>query len=197
MNTSRLRLVAGPNGAGKSTFTEEVLKKYVNLGVYVNPDEIAKTVIGEELFRAKEAQQVAIRQREQLLREGQSMTYESVMSHPSHLDFLKQAKEKGYRTYLYFIGVQSPSISEDRVKEREKNGGHGVPKEKIAPRYNRVMNQLSEACSLVDRAYIFDNSITYSLVAEIHNCHLCIHSDNPATQLSWVKKYLFEKLNEK
>jgi predicted ABC-type ATPase len=73
MNTSRLRLVAGPNGAGKSTFTEEVLKKYVNLGVYVNPDEIAKTVIGEELFRAKEAQQVAIRQREQLLREGQSI----------------------------------------------------------------------------------------------------------------------------
>ncbi|EDN68407.1 conserved hypothetical protein [Beggiatoa sp. PS] len=197
MNTSRLRLVAGPNGAGKSTFTEEVLKKYVNLGVYVNPDEIAKTVIGEELFRAKEAQQVAIRQREQLLREGQSMTYESVMSHPSHLDFLKRAKEKGYRTYLYFIGVQSPSISEDRVKEREKNGGHGVPKEKIAPRYNRVMNQLSEACNLVDRAYIFDNSITYSLVAEIHNYHLSIHSDNPATQLSWVKKYLFEKLNEK
>ncbi|RKZ88924.1 MAG: hypothetical protein DRR19_12045 [Candidatus Parabeggiatoa sp. nov. 1] len=67
MNTSRLRLVAGPNGSGKSTFTGNILKKYVNLGVYVNPDEIAKTLAGDELTRAKEAQQAAVQQREQLL----------------------------------------------------------------------------------------------------------------------------------
>jgi predicted ABC-type ATPase len=54
------------------------------------------------------------------------MTYESVMSHSSHLDFLKRAKKIGYKTYLYFIGVESTNISKDRVKEREKNGGHGV-----------------------------------------------------------------------
>jgi predicted ABC-type ATPase len=122
MKTPRLRLVAGPNGAGKSTFTEKLLKQHVNLGVYVNPDEIASTLIGDELSRAKEAQQIAIRQREQLLCEGHSMTYESVMSHHSHLDFLKRVQKAGYRTYLYFIGIESPSISGDRVKEREKNG---------------------------------------------------------------------------
>jgi predicted ABC-type ATPase len=41
--------VAGPNGAGKSTFTEEILTKHVNLGVYINPDEIAKTLIGDKI----------------------------------------------------------------------------------------------------------------------------------------------------
>jgi predicted ABC-type ATPase len=46
MSTSRLRLVAGPNGAGKSTFTEDILREHVNLGVYVNPDEIAKALTG-------------------------------------------------------------------------------------------------------------------------------------------------------
>jgi predicted ABC-type ATPase len=93
MKIPRLRLVAGPNGAGKSTFTEKLLKEHVNLGVYVNPDEIAATLIGDELSRAKEAQQIAIRQREQLLCECQSMTYESVMSHHSHLDFLKRVQK--------------------------------------------------------------------------------------------------------
>jgi predicted ABC-type ATPase len=48
MKTLRLRLVAGPNGAGKSTFTEKLLKKHVNWGVYVNPDEIASTLNGDE-----------------------------------------------------------------------------------------------------------------------------------------------------
>jgi len=67
MNTPGLRLVAGPNGAGKSTFTEEVLKRHVNLGVYINPDEIAKTLTGDELFRAKQAQQIAIQQREHIV----------------------------------------------------------------------------------------------------------------------------------
>jgi predicted ABC-type ATPase len=195
-NTPRLRLVAGPNGAGKSTFTEKLLKKQVNLGIYVNPDEIAKTLTGDEWPRAKEAQQIAIRQRKQLLYESQSMTYESVMSHHSHIDFLKQAKEAGYRTYLYFIGLESPSLSEDRVREREKNGGHGVPPEKIAPRYHRVMNQLVEACLLVDRAYIFDNSYNYSLIAEIHDGECTIREENPAVQFSWFQKYFVEKLSQ-
>jgi len=197
MNIPRIRLVAGPNGAGKSTFTEKLLKNQVNLGIYVNPDEIAKRLTGDEWLRAKEAQQIAIRQREQLLCEGQSMTYESVMSHHSHLDFIKRAKEAGYRTYLYFIGLESPSLSEDRVKEREKSGGHGVPQEKITPRYHRVMNQLVEACLLVDRAYIFDNSYNYSLIAEIHDSECSIREENPAAQFSWFQKYFVEKFKKK
>jgi predicted ABC-type ATPase len=58
MNTPRLRLVAGPNGAGKSTFTEKLLKKHVNMGVYINPDEVAKTLIDDEICRAKAAQKM-------------------------------------------------------------------------------------------------------------------------------------------
>ncbi len=111
MGIPRLRLVAGPNGAGKSTFTEEILKKHVNLGIYINPDQIAKTLKGDELSCAMEAQLIAKQQREKLLHDGQSMTYESVMSHPSHLYFLKQAKKANYKTYLYFIGVESSNIS--------------------------------------------------------------------------------------
>ena len=192
MNISRLRLVAGPNGSGKSTFTEKILKKHVNLGNYVNPDEIAKTLEGNE--PAKAAQQIGIQLREQFLLERKSMTYESVMSHHSHLEFLQRAKSVGYRTYFYFIGVEHPDINQKRVKERERFGGHGVPQEKIAPRYYRTMGQLFQACLLVNRAYIFDNSIdSFYLVAEVHEGKLIIHNENPAAQFTWMKTYLFDK----
>jgi predicted ABC-type ATPase len=198
MNTSRLRLVAGPNGSGKSTFTDNILKRYVNLGVYINPDEIAKTLAGDELSRAKKAQQTAVQKREQLLLEGKTMTYESVMSHDSHLEFLLRAKNLGYRTYLYFIGVENPDINKDRVKNREKLGGHGVPEEKITPRYKRTMSQLFEACLLVNRAYLFDNSLnSYYMVAEVHDGELIIHNESPAAQLSWHKTYVIGKLYAK
>jgi len=198
MNILRLRLVAGPNGSGKSTFTSHILKNYVTLGVYVNPDEIAKTLIGDELARAKEAQQIAVQQREQLLLENKSMTYESVMSHESHLAFLQRAKNIGYRTYLYFIGVEDPKINKERVKNREKLGGHGVPEKKITPRYIRSMAQLFEACLLVNRAYLFDNSLNgYYMVAEIHEGELIVHNESPAAQLSWHKTHLINKFNDK
>lgn len=197
MSVSRLRLIAGPNGAGKSTFTENLLQEHVSLGVYVNPDEIAKTLIGgDELSRAKEAQQLAVQHREKLLLAGQSMTYESVMSHHSHLEFLKRAKALSYRTYLYFIGVEDPNINKKRVKEREKFGGHGVPEEKITPRYKRTMEQLFEACLLVNRAYVFDNSLNdYYMLAEVHEGQLTTH--NLAAQLSWHKTYILDKFNAK
>jgi len=191
-----LRLVAGPNGAGKSTFAETILQKHVSFGVYINPDEIAKTLEGDVLSRAKQAQQLAIQQREQLLLSGQSMTYESVMSHPSHTSFLKRAKAAGYRTYLYFIGVENPNINKDRVKNREKLGGHGVPEEKIVPRYKRTMEQLLEACLLVNRAYVFDNSLNdYYMVAEIHEGKLKVHRETPADQLSWHRTYLIKRFD--
>jgi predicted ABC-type ATPase len=194
MNISRLRLVAGPNGSGKSTFTDKILQQYVSLGIYVNPDEIAKRLQGDDFTRAKEAQQAAIEQREQLLLNGKSMTYESVMSHHSHLKFLQSAKNIGYRTYLYFIGSEDPDINKDRVKNREKLGGHSVPEEKIVPRYKRTMNQLFDACLLVNRAYIFDNSLNgFYMLAEVHDGKLTLHNDNPAAQFSWYQIYLIDK----
>jgi len=191
---ARLRLIAGPNGAGKSTFTAEILSKHVGLGVYINPDEIASTLEGDDFTSAKKAQQIAVQQREQLLLEGKSMSYESVMSHPSHLDFIQRAKASGYRTYLYFVGIEMPEISKERVRNRKKLGGHGVPEEKIVSRYYKTMEQLFKVCLLVNRAYVFDGSFDdFYLVAEVHDGQLTIHRDNPVTKLSWYKTHLLHK----
>lgn len=102
-----------------------------------------------------------------LLAGQQSLTFETVMSHPSKLEFLRQAKANGYRTYLYYVATDDWHINIDRVKARVAKGGHAVGRDKIIDRYFRSLELLYDAVRLVDRAYIFDNSLKPQLVARI------------------------------
>ena len=36
-----VRMIAGPNGSGKSTLTRRMLADGIDLGFYINPDDIA------------------------------------------------------------------------------------------------------------------------------------------------------------
>jgi predicted ABC-type ATPase len=60
---------------------------------------------------------------------------------------------------VFFIGTADPTINAARVAERVMKGGHTVPIEKIISRYERTMENLSDAIALADRVYIYDNSI--------------------------------------
>jgi predicted ABC-type ATPase len=108
--------------------------------------------------------------RNYLLETGLSFSFESVMSHEDKIQFLKKAQESGYRTYLYYVATDDPSINIDRVKDRVKAGGHPVPEQKIIDRYYRSINLLKDAIKYTNRAYIFDNSGENSLLmVEITN----------------------------
>jgi len=85
-------------------------------------------------------------------------SFETVMSHPSKLEFIKKAKESGYKVYLYFIALPDPELNLLRVKTRVLAGGHDVNPEKVVSRYTRTMDLLAEAVKMVDNAYFFDNS---------------------------------------
>ena len=85
-------------------------------------------------------------------------TIETVMSHESKLDFMRAARDHGFRIYLYYISTSSPEINVGRVATRVIRGGHDVPEDKIRSRYERSLRNLHEAILLSDRAYIFDNS---------------------------------------
>ena len=108
--------------------------------------------------------------RQHLLDEGSSFTFETVMSHPSKVEFMREAQTRGYRTYLYFVSTEDPDINVDRVKIRVHEGGHPVAPEKVRERYVKSLGLLPEAVAASDRAYIFDNSGDRSiLLAEITN----------------------------
>lgn len=114
--------------------------------------------IGEKLAYAVAVLADYIRRR--LIDEGTDVSFETVLSHRSKLELMRQARAAGYRVYLYYVCVASPEISKQRVALRVRQGGHSVPEDKIVERYERSLSFLSQAVSLSDRAYLFDN--TYS-----------------------------------
>jgi hypothetical protein len=96
--------------------------------------------------------------REELIRRGDSFSFETVMSHRSKIEFFKRARASGYKTYLYFVCMNSAELNIARVRSRVGMGGHSVPEDKIRERYVRCLELAREAVAHSYRAYFFDNS---------------------------------------
>lgn len=243
MAIKRMRVFAGPNGSGKTTIFKGILKENkVNLGVYVNSDEIEAqlnvnsfidfndyqiTLDKEQIqdffkkssfspSKRKEEdlyQKISIENnfltttavidsylaadlaefiRQQLLFNGISFTYETVMSHPGKIDFLMKARQNGFKVYLYYVATEDPEININRVKLRIEQDGHSVPEEVITSRYYKSLNNLREAVKQTDRAYIFDNSESQAnLIAEIIDGADVTMND--AIEIpNWVAEYLLK-----
>ena len=105
------------------------------------------------------AQIIADFLRKKLLSEKKKFSFETVFSHSSKLDIMRQAAEAGYKVYLYFVSTESPEINKFRVLARKEKGGHDVPPDKIVSRYYRSLELLYEACQLSYQVYFFDNSL--------------------------------------
>lgn len=171
----RVRLIAGPNGSGKTTLFSTLQEhKDVHFGQYINPDDVALTLENYEINgkkinsteRSQMSQTICKGLRERYLQLQLSLTYESVMSHKSHLEYINRAKEAGFKTYLYYVCINDPLVNIARVKERVTSGGHNVPEDKIISRYKNSLSQLYDMSMLCDRAYYFDNSNEQELFAE-------------------------------
>jgi predicted ABC-type ATPase len=157
-----LLMIAGPNGAGKTTLTQHLLSKDIDLGEYINPDDIAAGLDGSLAERTKQAQLIADRRRDECIRAKGSFSFETVMSHPSKIEVLVRAKEAGYTVLLYFVGTDDPQTNIERVALRVALGGHPVPDDKVRDRWLRTMVLLQQAIRSSDRAYIFDNNVAKS-----------------------------------
>lgn len=96
--------------------------------------------------------------RHRLLVQKISFTFETVMSHASKVAFLLGARQAGYRTYLYYVATEDPSINVSRVQNRVRLGGHNVPQDKVVERYHRSLQLLAKAIACSNRAYVFDSS---------------------------------------
>lgn len=131
--------------------------------------------------------------RQKLIASKQSFTFETVMSSPDKIAFLKKAQEAGYRTYLYYVATENPIINISRVKHRVRIGGHPVPEDKIVSRYYRSLDLLKDAIKYTNRAYIFDNSGEKQFwLAEITDAkEIQIKSEYVP---EWFVKYVIEKL---
>ncbi len=161
----RLLVIAGPNGSGKTSITEQLheLKHQWMLGCdYINPDNIAQERFGgwNDAASVLKAAEAATEWRRKCLNEGRDFAFETVFSSPEKLQFLKEAKQKGYFIRFFFVGTDSPLINVQRIALRVTKGGHDVAISKIISRYEKAMINAFSAATFVDRAYFYDNSIT-------------------------------------
>ena len=158
----RLIIVAGPNGTGKTSITEQLLlHEWMTNCVYVNPDYIARDQFGDwnSYDSVLKAAQKATEIREQCLIKGNSLAFETVLSAPDKVDFIRRAKKAGYFIRLFFVGTDDPSINAKRVAMRVMEGGHDVPISKIISRYAKSLANCSLIAKIADRSYLYDNSV--------------------------------------
>lgn len=162
--------LAGPNGAGKSTFYELFLDAIPV--PFVNADRIARSLAMRGVASIDyEAAKIAQNERRRLAAERRSFITETVFSDPAgeKLDFLVEARRRGYFACLVYIGLESAALSAARVAQRVRAGGHEVPPEKLASRYKRSLKNLRDAVPKLDHVRLYDNSSAegYRLLAVI------------------------------
>ena len=157
-----LIVIAGPNGSGKTSVTSRLLKhEWVEDSVYINPDIVAKDIFGD--WNSKEAVLKAANYcaewGETCLAKKQSLIFETVMSADDKVDYIIRAKEAGFFIRVFFIATANPTINASRIAGRVMKGGHDVPITKIISRYRKSIINCMKVSSIVDRLYIYDNSI--------------------------------------
>jgi len=166
MEKPKLLIIAGPNGTGKTSLTDKILKhEWVENCDYINPDFIARDKFGD--WNSQEmvlkAAQFAEKWREKCLEDRKSLIFETVLSAPDKIDFIQRAKQQNFFIRLFFIGTDNPQINASRVAQRVMQGGHDVPIQKIISRYYKSVANCSLLSKIVDRLYVYDNSIENKL----------------------------------
>ena len=157
MSDPALHVLAGPNGAGKTTFVEQYLQPIVQLP-FVNADVIAARRWGSDAqAHGHAASRLAAAERAELLDRRASFIAETVFSHPSKVELIRQAKSSGYLVTLHVIVIPE-ELAVARVLSRVDHGGHSVPEDKVRQRYARLFTHVREAIGLCDEAVVYDNS---------------------------------------
>ena len=108
------------------------------MATFVNADEIAaQRWPDDQLAHSYEAARIAAATRARLIQLGRPLIAETVFSHPSKLDLLRDAAVAGFFMALHVLMVPE-DLSVARVAYRVAAGGHDVPVDKIRQRHRRL-----------------------------------------------------------
>ncbi|MBV0912326.1 zeta toxin family protein [Anianabacter salinae] len=196
MEQPSFTVIAGPNGSGKSSLVDVLHLIGVDIPNYHNADDIARTLGGTAADAGQAAQSQVRNARDTAITDGISFTYETVMSHPSHVAAMTRARACGMFVRLIFITLDDPAINVARVQDRVAKGGHDVPADRVLSRWHRTMAQLPHAVIASDEAMIFDNSIVGANARPVAHVIGQFVRRYGATDLTWPEPMLFAPLRD-
>ena len=191
--SKNLYLFAGVNGVGKSTMYNSQIEEGIKQSIRINTDEIVRT-FGDWKNNADQikAAKIAIKLRNHCFEEGKSFNEETTLTGKTILKTIDRAKELGYKIYLYYIGIDSPEIAKERVRNRVLKGGHDISSEVIEKRYYESLENLKKIISKCDYVDIYDNTDIYKLVFSFANNEII---ENSTSSSEWAKEAIREKIN--
>ena len=123
---------------------------------FLNADVLAR----ETGLDAYEAARTIAAIRDGCIARGESFVTETVLSDPvgEKVRVLARAADTGFDVTLIYVGIESSDLSRERVRARVAAGGHDVPPEKLAARYERSLDNLERATAQLPRVLLYDNS---------------------------------------
>lgn len=194
----RYIIVAGINGAGKST----LYRTRPNLFVHskrLNADEILQKMGGDwrknrDNFKAMREE---IKQLHAALDHGQSIHVETTLAGQgkAQLNLIDRAHKNGFEVTLLYVALKSEKIAINRVHERVKKGGHGVPDEVVKKRYSQSNHNLPAVAFKVDNVVIYDNSQKF---VEVYRRNHDRVIKNNLSEFPWINpKITFEAAIQK
>lgn len=156
-------IVAGPNGSGKSSVYANTDLEWGGRSVWiVNPDLLAARISEVEAQPLPEANLTAVKRIEVWVEASiavhKTIGVETVLSTDKYRRLVEAAKARGFIVWLFYVILDSPEHSIERIKLRVAKGGHHVPDDKVRKRYTGSLGQFPWFLEQADQAWIWDNS---------------------------------------
>lgn len=147
-------IIVGPNGAGKTTFALRYLPNVAGHRRFVNADLIAAGLspLAPEA-ELVQASRLFLGEIQAHVRRREDFALETTLAGRGYLRLIRRLKKDGWRVVLVYLAPSDVAVSEQRVAERVRYGGHDIPMIDIRRRFPRSLANLFDhyapACDLV------------------------------------------------
>jgi predicted ABC-type ATPase len=198
-----LYIITGSNGAGKSTTGPDYLPEHIRSRTIVFDGDKLFMQKQRELWQSgirahKEAKKLAFEfventfetLVENALNNNTDFVYEGHFTNDATWDIPKKFKANGYDIHLIFLGLASTVLSELRVLDRTKEGGHYVDPFTIADNFYGNLEKLNQYYAIFDSVQIIDTSEVEHVLLAVSNNGI-VQCFVPVFELpEWFTRYM-------
>jgi predicted ABC-type ATPase len=148
---------ASPWPGSKSSLIRQV--EFEGRENLLEPDAIARRINPDLPKRAGiPAGREVLRRSATYLRADESFAIETTLAGNWTNDAIRAALERFFFVRLFYICLNNPERSIQRVPESVAQGGHDVPDTDVRRRYARSLSNARQLLPIIDQALVFDNS---------------------------------------